>query len=183
MAVFISAGHNPKGVKKDPGAVSKFGIEAELTIDFRNLVIEELNKLDVKFIQDRDDETLGQYLSRIQPGNASVVVEFHFDAALSESATGCTSIYPADCDKNDIAFSRELVDATSRILGLKNRGAHDETKTARGRLGLMRKQGTVSLLELAFVSNPKDVEAYHAHKRELAKEVAKIIKKYEDLIQ
>jgi len=46
----------------------------------------------------------------------------------------------------------------------------------------MRENGTVSLLELCFISNPNDLKAYHAKKNVLAKEIAKILVRYESLI-
>ena len=72
--------------------------------------------------------------------------------------------------------------ATSLVLGIKNRGVISETASHRGRLGLMRENGTVSLLELCFISNPNDLKAYHAKKNVLAKEIAKILVRYESLI-
>ena len=45
----------------------------------------------------------------------------------------------------------------------------------------MREQGTVCLLELAFISNKSDMEKYQSKKKDLAIFIADIIKKYEDL--
>lgn len=182
MTVFISAGHNPKGIKIDPGAIGNGFKEADLNVEFRNLVIDQLKSKGVKVISDNDDERLGDYLSRIKTGNGSVVLEFHFDAAASPSATGTTSLYGNDADRLDKAFAKELVDATSRILGIKNRGAKSEAESHRGSLGLMRKQGIVALLELCFISNPKDLEQYQKYKLALAIEIASIVKRYEDII-
>lgn len=182
MTTFISAGHNPKGIKVDPGAVANGLHEADLNIEFRDLVVNELNSLGVKVITDKDDERLSDYLKRIKTGNGSVVLEFHFDAAASPSATGTTSLYGNDADRLDIAFAQELVNITSKILGIKNRGAISEAQSHRGSLGLMRKEGIVALLELGFISNPNDIKQYNLNKFTLAKEIAKIVKRYEDLI-
>ena len=88
--VFISAGHTPFGIKVDPGAVGNGFREADLAVEFRDLVIKNCLSLGLKVIQDKDDERLGDYLDRIKTGSGSVVVEFHFDAAASSSATGTT---------------------------------------------------------------------------------------------
>ena len=64
--IFISAGHNPKGIKIDPGAVGNGFKEADIAVEFRNLVARELSKLGAKFITDKDDERLADYLKRIQ---------------------------------------------------------------------------------------------------------------------
>ena len=186
--IFISAGHNDqKGTKNyDPGAVGKFEgkqiIEADLTQDFENLVLAEITRKGFKYITDKPEESLAQYLKRIETGSGSVVIEFHFDAASSSSATGTTTIIGSDADRLDKAFAKEIVEATSNILGIKNRGVISEGQSKRGRLGLMREQGIVTLLELAFISNPNDVEMYHKNKNRLASVIADIIIKYEKMI-
>lgn len=180
--VFISAGHNPKGIKVDPGAIGNGYHEANLTVEFRDLVIKQCLKLGLKVIQDKDDERLGTYLERIKTGNGSVVVEFHFDAAVSPTATGTTALIEEEADRLDKAFAKELVDLTSKTLGIKNRGVLTEAQSHRGKLALMREEGIICLLELCFISNPTDVRQYKANKEKLAIEMAKIIKRYEDLI-
>lgn len=182
MTAFISAGHNPKGIKPDPGAVANGLREADLTVEFRNLVITELLKRNVKVISDKDDERLGDYLKRMQTGSGSVVLEFHFDAAALSTATGTTSLYGSDADRLDIAFAKELVETTSFVLGIKNRGALSEKDSHRGSLGLMRKQGIVALLEIGFISNPSDIKAYNTYKKVLAVKIADIIERYEKFI-
>jgi len=180
--IFLSAGHTPEGIKQDPGAIANGYHEANLAVEFRNLVAECLKARGVKFITDQDEERLGAYLKRIQTGNGSVVVEYHFDAATSLTATGTTSLIGNDADRLDKAFATELVNATSKIFGIKNRGVKTEAETHRGSLGLMRESGTVALVELAFISNISDINAYQAKKQELAKVHAEIIERYEKLI-
>lgn len=175
---YVSAGHH----ENDPGALGSGQNENELTIEFRDLVISELARMGVSYAKDKDNETLGQYLHRIRPGAASVVVEFHFDSSSNKNATGTTAVVANKASKNSKAFAKELVDKTTEILGIRNRGVIPESQTYRKRLAIMRKPGIVALLELGFISNQKDVEAYHAGKAKLAKELAKIIKKYDDLI-
>ncbi len=180
--IYASAGHNPGGLKIDPGAIGNGKREADLTVEFRNLVIEQLKKSGAKYISDNDSESLGQYLKRIQTGSGSVVLEFHFDAAASTSATGCTALIGSDADMNDKAFAKELVEVTASILQIKNRGVLSEADSHRGRLGLMRESGIVSLLEICFISNPADISAYEKHKIELAVKIAAILIKYESVV-
>lgn len=183
MAIFVSAGHNPKGIKVDPGAVGNGFHEADLAVEFRSLVVGELKKKNIKVVSDKDDERLGDYLKRIQTGNGSVVVEYHFDAAATSTATGSTSLIGNDADRLDKAFAQELVDSTSKYLGIKNRGVKTEADSHRGSLGLMRESGTVALVELCFISNINDLKAYQTNKIELAKKHADIIIHYENLIK
>jgi len=180
--IFPSAGHNPNGLKPDPGAVGNGYHEANLTVEFRNLVSVELKRRQLKFITDNDSERLGEYLKRIDTGNGSVVLEFHFDAAVSSKATGTTSLHGSDADRLDIAFAKELVEVTSKVLGIKNRGVLSEKDSHRGSLGLMREEGIVALLELCFISNPDDLKKYHEFKYVLAVKIADILERYEKLI-
>ncbi|MFV0391308.1 MAG: N-acetylmuramoyl-L-alanine amidase [Paludibacteraceae bacterium] len=175
---FVSAGHHDN----DPGAVSGELQESELTIEFRDLVISELQKLGVVYSKDKDNETLGQYLHRIKPGAGSVTVEFHFDSSSNKKATGTTAVVSNTASTNTRKFAKELVDTTARVLNIKNRGVIPESKTYRKKLAIMRKAGIVALLEIGFISNDNDVSAYQSGKQELAKEIALIIKKYDDLI-
>jgi len=182
MAIFISAGHNPKGIKVDPGAIGNGYKEADLAVEFRSLVVAILKAKKHNVITDKDDERLGTYLDRIKTGNGSVVLEFHFDAAATSKATGCTVLIGNDADRLDKAFARELVDANASILGIKNRGVKTEAESHRGSLGLMREQGTVALLELCFISNPDDLEQYQKSKITLASKIAEIVERYEKLV-
>ena len=180
MAVFISAGHNPKG-QKDPGAVKGPLIEAILTEDFKKLVVPICLGLGLKVVTDRDDEKLSDYLKRIQTGSGSVVLEFHFDAG-PEGANGSSVVIGDDADRLDKLFAQELLEVTTSTLGTKSRGVITEAQSHRGRLGLMREQGTVALLEVCFISNKDDMAKFNAKKVELATKIAKIVKKYEDLM-
>lgn len=185
MTAFISAGHNSKSItiKKDPGAVNKQGVkEGDLTIEFRDLVLRELDLLGVKYITDTNEESLAMYLSRIQTGTGSVVVEYHFDSAESDKATGSTGLIEGEADRLDRAFAKELTDNTASILGIKNRGVISEAESHRGRLGLMREDGLICLVEICFISNPDDLARYNLKKKELAKAHALIIHRYEHMI-
>lgn len=180
--IFISAGHNPNGIKKDPGAIGNGFHEADLTVEFRNLVVGNLRSKKIEVITDKDDERLGVYLERIKTGNGSVVLEFHFDAADLPTATGTTVLIGNDADRLDKAFAKELVDVTASTLGIKNRGVKTESDSHRGSLGLMREQGTVALLELCFISNPDDLLKYRQNKFTLAHNIAEIVERYEKLV-
>jgi N-acetylmuramoyl-L-alanine amidase len=177
MACFISAGHH----LRDSGALGSGTQENLETIKFRDLVVTICKAKGLKVITDNDNETLSQYLNRIQTGDGSVVLEFHFDAS-NGKASGCTAIVGVDADKNDKAFGQELADGCSQILGIPNRGVVSEAESHRGRLGLMRESGIVCLLEICFIDNGNDMAKYNANKQTLASFVANIVEKYENLI-
>lgn len=178
MAIFISAGHH----KTDPGAQANGFKESELTIEARAEVTKALDMMGVKYVTDIDTETLGMYLRRIQTGSGSVVLELHFDAASNPAANGCTAIVGTDADRLDKAFAKDIAKATSELLAISNRGVINESQSNRGRLGLMREQGTVSLLEIGFVTNKGDIAAFKANKSCWGMAIALILKKYEDMV-
>jgi N-acetylmuramoyl-L-alanine amidase len=177
MACFISAGHH----LHDSGAIGSGTQENIETIKFRDVVVDLCKAKGLKVITDDDNETLSEYLKRIQSGDGSVVIEFHFDAS-DGKASGCTSIVSESANKNSLAFAKELSDATSQILVVNNRGVKDETETHRGRLGLMREHGTVALLEICFIDNKTDMDKFWNKSYILANSIADIICKYEKLI-
>ncbi|MGE9312897.1 N-acetylmuramoyl-L-alanine amidase [Niabella sp. CJ426] len=182
--IFISAGHNSKSkkVKADPGAVANGYKEGDLTIEFRDLVCKELDALKAPYITDADEETLAMYLQRIKTGPGSVVIEYHFDAASNPAATGTTGLIEIEADRLDKAFAKELTESTAAILGIRNRGVLDEGQSHRGRLGLMREDGIICLVELGFITNKSDLDRYFANKQLLARRHAEIIVKYENII-
>ena len=178
MASFLSAGHHIK----DSGAVGNGYKEKDLTIEFRDLVVEQCKKLGLHVITDEDHETVTQYFNRIKPGDGSVVIDFHFDAAENPEATGTTAIIGNNANSESKQFAQELVDTTSEVLGIRNRGVIPEKLSARKRLRIFREPaGIISLLEIAFITNKEDMKKYQVNKNYLACRIAYLIKKYDDI--
>jgi N-acetylmuramoyl-L-alanine amidase len=176
--IFPSAGHH----LSDPGAVYNGRKESHEMMIFRDLVIAVLKKKKHKYVSDNDAETASQYQLRMKPGDGSVVCEFHLNAAANLKATGTEAVVKKNAPANSIAMAKELTDVTAKILGIKNRGVIDETKTARGKIGIVNKPGTAVLVEVCFLSNVKDMEAFDKHKSILAEAYADILIKYDNLI-
>lgn len=183
MTAFLSGGHNPNGKKPDPGAVSDGLTEAKIASDFRNLVVSKYKKKypSEKVITDDDSERLSEYLKRIETGSGSVVLEFHCDSSINKSSTGTTAIVGNDSDRFDRLFAQELVNGTSDILKIKNRGVITEAQSRRGSLGLMREQGIVCLLELFFISNKYDRDSFFENQNKLADFIVDVVYKFEKM--
>lgn len=190
--IFSSAGHcNARNHKNtDSGAVGFNGRwEADETVKVRTRINEILRSKGYNVVEDNPTESLKEYLNRVKPGPASVVVEYHFDAADSATATGCSVLVGDDSNKTSQAFARELAEAISKTLDVKLRDGGDgdhiifEKDSHRGRLGLMRKAGTVALVEVCFISNPSDMKKYDDNFEALCQSIAAVIGKYEDLIK
>ncbi len=180
MAIFNLAGHN----NNDSGAPGVNGRQENIeTIAFRNLVSKYIDKSKYVEIQDRNDESLAIMVKRLKPGSGSVCVEWHFDSADTESATGTSAFIDEEATHASKLFAIELTNVVSEILGIKNRGVLDSSQSHRGRLAMPKMVGTTCLLEICFISNPSDMAKYDENKVALAKSIAEILEKYDDFIK
>ena len=165
-SLFISAGHS----HSDPGAVGNGHAEADIVLEFRDLVADELRD---KVVFAKDGER-GQNLplrDAIRKASVhDVAVEFHCNAFSSPSATGVETL-SGDEDK---PLGEALCASISETLGIPNRGAKGEGSGQHSRLGFIRDGGGI-IVELFFISNPQDVAAYFRHKRALAQAVARVL--------
>jgi len=183
---FISAGHcNTKGMNYDPGAggVNNRN-EALETLRVRNRVVEYIKAVGyTDLVEDLDNECLREYLARIKPGEASVVVEFHFNA-FDGNAHGTEVVVADNSDRLDIAMATEFSSAGSLIMNISKRsgGLIKESDTPRKRLGLMRETGIVSLVEVCFIDNADDMHKFDANFDCLCQAYANIIIKFDNLI-
>lgn len=182
MAIFLSAGHTPKGPYYDPGAVSGGVKEADLTMDLRNLIATELSAKKANVKVDKDTESLAQYIGRIEPGSGSVVCDLHYNAAANPKATGVECVVPARHTTAEWNCAKELAAVVSKHTGIRlrgNNGVITEADTARGRLAIMREDGLNVLLEVCFITNPSDMAAYRKNKEIIAKDIARVLMKYD----
>lgn len=178
--IYVSAGHH----NLDSGAISsncgRIFKEADLTKIQRDLTIKQLDVLNVKYIVDKDTETLSEYLKRISPTSSDVVIEFHFNS-FNKIANGVETIVGNKASKLSLDFAKEINDATVQTLQLKDRGVKYESESARGKLGLFREAGISCLVEICFIDNCLDMDSWLKNKEKLAIQYARIISKYENL--
>ena len=172
--IFLFAGHS----LNDPGAIGADGVpEAELTMEFKDLVFRELPSAQV--IRDDDQDSLKQLIQQIRPGSGSVLLDCHFNSA-GRTASGTEIIIAEDANKNSKAFAAELAITTTAILDIPNRGVKFERDSHRGRLGILHTPaGIAALAEIAFISNPRDLQRYHSSKEDLARAYARILLKWD----
>lgn len=179
----LSAGH----YNNDPGAVNKFGVkEADLTKELRDLIYTELLKYEnaESITTDHDWETNSQYQLRLRnkkTDEIAVTFDIHFNAA-GETATGTETIISKNASKTSIAFGTEIQAVAVKVLGLKDRGVLTEDKTPRGRLGILNIKGIAALIEVCFITNENDLKRYHSVKKELACELARVIHKFNKMV-
>ena len=178
---FISAGHHDN----DPGAVANGYQENELTKDLRNRILKYGNSKEI--IVDRDSETNREYQNRIKPGAGSVVLDIHFDAGPSR-VTGVTAFVNEKDLQNKDSLSYKcgviLTDFISRVLGSPDRGVKSERVSQHKKLGILNLgAGCSVLIEIEFITNAQAMANYDSKKEILAKGIAEIAQRFDDLVK
>lgn len=164
--IFISAGHSDT----DSGAVNQESKEANIVREFRDLVGIHLAYEGVKYSSDGGfgvNLPLREAVKLIT--SKAIAVEFHLNASTNKTATGVETL------SSPVLFrlGNSLCSAVSSRLGIRNRGAKPENSGQHSRLAFVQAGGLI--LELFFISNDMDIEAYNKNKHELAKDVALIL--------
>lgn len=164
--VVITSGHS----NTDPGAVNGTLKEAHIVTDFRNIVAFYLERAKIPFTTDgtgSENLPLSQAVKLITPG--SIAVEFHCNSFTNPAATGVETLSGPDHKP----LGRKLCDAVAETLRIPNRGAKAENAGQHSRLAFVRAGGII--LELFFISNPNDVQAYLDRKWLAARAVAEVL--------
>lgn len=163
-SLFISAGHSDR----DPGAVGNGHTEADIVLELRDLVAGVLRHEGLVFKKDGEPGQNLPLSDAVKMAAAhEIAVEFHCNAAENPSATGVETLsQPAEYPLGYV-----LCETVSRVLGINNRGAKPEGSGQHSRLAFAS-QGNGVILELFFLSNRKDLEAYQRCKYELAEALA-----------
>lgn len=162
--IIIESGHHFKPGKPDPGSVSDGYKEAELTRYAKNRVAYHLRTLhpDVEVLLDDDEKTLSEVLKWIREveGNISIIYSLHWNSASSSSATGVEAFVSDKASALSKKMARRAVDVIHKISGIRDRGVKTETQSARGKLGILNTASPATLIEFAFINNPKDREDF-----------------------
>lgn len=165
-SVFLSAGHS----NVDPGAVAFGRKEADIAVEFRNIVAFYLQRDGIPHELDgRGTENLPLREAVTRARRHPVGVEFHCNAAGSPSATGAETL----SSQSDMALGQLICAAVSGALGIRNRGAKPENAGQHHRLAFVQAGGII--VELFFITNPHDLAAYDARKWLAARDVAAVL--------
>ena len=180
--IFISAGHSNKP-GRDRGASGNGFIEGELTVELRNLIVTELNKLGIKPVVDQDDSILSQTINffRNLATKTCIVLDIHWNAA-TPAATGTETLIPSENTEFERRLAAKLSEVVADRLKIRLRGNHagfkgvkTEAQSHHGRLGWMRLTGENVLMEICFITNKNDMDSYQIEKLTLAKDIAKVL--------
>lgn len=170
MSVFLSAGHSDV----DPGAVANGRKEADIAVDFRNIVAYCLLQEGASIALD-GSRTENWPLARAakEARKHRVAVEFHCNASDKPQATGVETL----SDATDRPLAKALSASLSKVLGLRNRGAKPENSGQHARLAFVQAGGII--VELFFITNPTDLKAYDDYKWIAARDIARILKAHD----
>lgn len=166
-SIFISAGHS----NTDPGASGNGKHEADIVVEFRNIVGFYLARSRAVYALDGDGEQnmpLADAAKRAK--QYSIAVEFHCNAG-PPAATGVETL----SGPGDTALGAKLCAAIASRLGIRNRGAKPEASGQHSRLAFVQAGGII--VELFFITNADDLARYEAQKWALGREVADVLLK------
>jgi N-acetylmuramoyl-L-alanine amidase len=162
----LSAGHS----NTDPGAVAFGRREADIAVEFRNIVAFYLMRDGIPVELDGHGTTNLPLREAVKIAKRHpVAVEFHCNASASRSATGVESLQSDD----DAPLGQRLCNAVADGLGIRNRGAKPENAGQHHRLAFVQAGGII--VELFFITNPADLAAYDARKWLAARNVAEVL--------
>lgn len=164
--IYLSAGHS----NTDPGACAHGRREADIAVEFRNMVGFYLLRDGMQVGMDgegNDNRPLAEAVK--QAARYDIAVEFHCNAAAANSATGVECL----SSPKDALLSARLCAVVSEQLGLRNRGAKPENAGQHHRLAFVQAGGLI--LELLFITNAGDLKAYDERKWLAAREVARVL--------
>lgn len=165
-SIFVSAGHSDT----DPGATAWQRREADIAVEFRNMVAFYLQRAGVPHELDgQGTRNLPLREAAARAKRHPIGVEFHCNAAMDRRATG------AEClsAPQDKALAGRLSAAIAQALGIRDRGAKPENAGQHHRLAFVQAGGIV--VELFFLTNPDDLSKYDARKWVAARDVAEVL--------
>ena len=165
--LFISAGHG----HTDPGASGAGVHEADIVLEFRDLLANALDALGVQFQRDgREGENLPLSQAVMMAADADIAIEFHCNAFSNPSVSGVETLSGPEHRE----LGTRICEVVSETLGIPNRGVKGESSGQHSRLAFIsRGQGII--VELFFISNPDDVAKYQRLKMALAEELANML--------
>lgn len=166
--MFISAGHS----NSDPGAVANGKTEADIAVEFRNIVSFYLQQFQVPHVLDGNGTVNLPLTSAAKTAKGhKVAVEFHCNASDNPKATGVEVLCGKDADDNLLA--KKIAAALSAGLGIANRGVKPENSGQHKRLAFVQAGGLI--VELFFITKKTDLAAYEANKWVVGREIARVL--------
>jgi N-acetylmuramoyl-L-alanine amidase len=178
--IYLTAGHeviNNKGT-----GAHGFIDEAVENIKLRDSIAKILKSKNIKVVTDNNVSKLREIISWLKKlvSSKDIVIDIHFNSSSNSKASGTEVIIDDTASDFEKKFAKDLVEIMASTLGIKNRGVKSESVTPHKRLAIISDPSIATnvLLEVCFVSNKKDVEAYKENYSELVAGLVKVIENY-----
>ena len=177
--IILDPGHgmgNRRAGSFDPGAVASGIREADIVMDWANVLREILMERGHRVVRTRidhkDPASIGQRAKIAKQYHGDVMLSLHCNAANSK-ANGTETFYRGI---NHKAKAEAITAAVCKALGTRNRGAKTESQSQHARLAVMSFQPCF-LLEIGFIDHPGDRAKMidPAYRRQACNAIASII--------
>jgi N-acetylmuramoyl-L-alanine amidase len=177
--IILDPGHgmgNRRAGSFDPGAVAGGIREADIVMDWANVLREILLERGHRVVRTRidhkDPASIGQRAKIAKQYHGDVMLSLHCNAA-NGKANGTETFYRGI---NHKAKAEAITAAVCKALGTRNRGAKTESQSQHARLAVMSFQPCF-LLEIGFIDHPGDRAKMidPAYRRQACNAIASII--------
>lgn len=173
--VVLSAGHSPK---HDYGAVQGAQHECDLVLDLRDSLRNALQETgEVRVISVSDEYTLRETIKFSKGFPHDIALEIHLNSFDDPKANGVEVLYKRG-DTEMLSLASSLALRLSQDLGLRNRGAKDDSKGAHMRLGFLQEIDHGIIIEAGFLSHPEDITKVFSDVKSWGSKVAEVIIKW-----
>ena len=172
--IYLIAGHNGSGT-----GANGFIDEGKETIILRYLIAKNLYDMGIVVIKDDNLTPLTKVVQwlRNQITKKDICIDIHFNASTNKLANGSEVFIPTKNTSDEVQLANMFRESLSKVF--KDRGVSLESKSYHGKIAMLSGFDCCNiLLEVCFVTNKTDVDAYNSHKIELAYEIALDILEY-----
>ena len=172
--VFLIAGHNGPGT-----GANGFIDEGKETVILRDLIAGNLKEMGIVAIKDENLTPLTKVVQwlRNKISKKDICVDIHFNASTNPNANGAEVFIPTKNTSDEVELAYMFRGSLSKFF--KDRGVSLESKSYHGKIAMLSGFDCCNiLLEVCFVSNKTDADAYNLYKKELAYEIALDILEY-----
>ena len=173
--LIITAGHH----NADSGAVANGFKENEEAIKDRDKLKEAIHFINpkIQIVIDDDNDNLATVIRKINEVGSrnDILLDIHYNSA-SAVATGVEAFINGANDPGNRRIASRIVELSSKMLKLPNRGVKLESSSQHPRLGILHTVVRRSiLLERGFINNESDMESIEKLRWEWALGTAHIL--------
>ena len=172
--VFLISGHNGSGT-----GANGFIDEGKETIILRDFIAYNLKEMGIVVAKDENLTPLKRVVQwlRSKITKRDICIDIHFNASTNPNANGSEVFIPTKNTSDEVELAHMLRGSLSKFF--KDRGVSLESKSYHGKIAMLSGFDCCNiLLEICFVSNKPDADAYNLYKKELAYELALDILEY-----